>query len=219
MITADVFDRVKRIFGDESAVQLTDADIIRWINDAQREIVMHSQNLLEKIGTINTVEGQDEYAFPADLLILRSIRYKNDSMQSYSSLQFRSLQDFDTYINGWDGSFYGTNDPLVYTTYENTIYVFPTPNVSTTSGLKVLYSRKPVDVTDSLDPLDLPEAYHNAVVKYCLTRAYEMDEDYESSGIQFSQFQNDVTTLMNREKLKGQDDAYPTITPRWEDMF
>lgn len=219
MNTQDVMDRVKRIFGDESSVQLTDADIFRWINDAQREVVMHSQNLLEKIGTINTVEGQDEYAFPTDLLILRSIRYKNDSMQSYSRLEFRNLQEFDTYINGWDGTFYGTNDPLVYTTYEDTIYLFPAPNQSTTAGLKVLYSRKPVDVDSALDPLDLPEGYHNAIVKYCLTKAYEMDEDYESSGIQFSQFQNDVNTLMNREKSKGHDEFYPTITTRWEDMF
>ena len=218
MNTQDVMERAKRIFGDESAVQLTDADIFRWINDAQREIVMHNEGLLEKITTIDVVDGQDEYTFPADLLILRSIRYKNNDMVSYTNLGYMTLQEFDAFIDGWDGTLYGKGNPQVYTTYEDTIFVFPAPHQDVTAGLKILYSRKPVDVSDSLDPLDLPEAYHNAIVKYVLTKAYEMDEDYESSGMQFTQFQNDVSTLMNREKTKVQE-YYPTITVLGEDAF
>lgn len=35
---ADVFRRVKRTFGDEAGVQITNSDIIDWINDGQVEI-------------------------------------------------------------------------------------------------------------------------------------------------------------------------------------
>lgn len=218
MNTDDVITRVKRIFGDESAVQLEDADIIRWINDAQREIVMHNEGVLETTAFINTTVDEDEYAFPSDLFILRSLRYKNDDMQSYNRLQYYNLAEFDNYINGWDGTAYGSKDPQVYTTYDRTIFVFPRPDKSTTNGLKVLYSSTPVDVTVGSDPLGLPLEYHNAIVKYATTKAYEMDEDYESSGLQFAQFQGDVATLGNREKY-GAREFYPTITTRWEDTL
>lgn len=218
MITSDVFIRVKRSFGDESAVQVTEADITRWINDAQREIVMHNEAVLEKTTLIDTVLDQDQYAFPTDLLILRSLRYKDDDMQSYARLDFHNLQEFDSYINGWDGTFYGSNRPMIYTTYEREIFLFPRPNRTTTDGLKILYSKTPVDVSDGLDPLDVPLEYHNAIVKYCLTKAYELDEDLESSSAQFAQFQSDVGTLHAREKY-GAREYYPTITPRWDDLI
>ena len=47
----DVANRVKRTFGDESGVQVTDDDIIRWVNDAQLEISRQNEDLLEAVGT------------------------------------------------------------------------------------------------------------------------------------------------------------------------
>lgn len=218
MNTQDVITRAKRTFGDESGVQLEDADVIRWINDAQQEIIMHNEGVLETTGLVDTVVDQDEYLFPTDLFILRSLRYKDDDMLSYSHIDFKNLQEFDNFINGWDGTYYGARRPYIYTTYDRTIFLFPRPNKSTTDGLKILYSQRPTEVTAGIDPLALPIQYHNAIVKYVLTKAYEMDEDYESSGLQFQQFQGDVASLGNREKY-GAREFYPTITPRWEDTL
>lgn len=218
MNTQEVITRVKRIFGDESGVQLEDADILRWINDAQREVVMHNEGVLETISTIDTVVDQDEYAFPSDVFILRSLRYKDDDMESYSHIDFKNLQEFDSFINGWDGTYYGSRRPYIYTVYDRTIFLFPRPDKSSTAGLKVLYSQSPVEVVTSVDPLSLPIHYHNAIVKYALTKAYEMDEDYESSGLQFAQFQGDISALSNHEKY-GSREYYPSISPRWDDML
>ena len=41
----DVLLSVKRQFGDESGVQVTDSDIVRWVDDAQREISMNNPEI------------------------------------------------------------------------------------------------------------------------------------------------------------------------------
>src|SRR5215813_3046774 len=98
MIVSDVVIRVRRIFGDEAAVQVTDDDIIRWINDGQIEVVKHNEGALQKSDLVDLVANQSTYAMPADLLIVRALRFKYTSMQSFSRLKYKSLQEFDELI-------------------------------------------------------------------------------------------------------------------------
>lgn len=218
MNVTDVVTRVERLFGDEAGVQLTEADVIRWINDAQREIVMHNESVLETTSSVDLVVDQDEYTFPTDLYILRSLRYKYTDDLSFNRLQYMNLQEFDSYIAGWDGTFNSSARPLVYTTYEEKIFLYPRPSESSTGGLKILYSKKPTEITTASDPLTLPVIYHNAIVKYCYMMAQEMDEEYEASANALVKFQGDVNALSFKEK-HGSDEYYPFMTVRPEDAW
>lgn len=216
MLVSDIMTRVKRQFGDEAGVQVTEADIIRYINDGQRKIVAQNESLLQKIVTADTVDGQDEYSLPADSLILRSISYKGPSDQSYYKLKGMTLSEFNEYIDGWDGSFYGKSAPLVFMVYGSTVTLFPTPDVSQTAGLKLYYTRQPVDVTMGSDTPDLPVLYHEVLVSYCMSQAYIMDEDLEAAAAMGQQIQGDMTVLRGQSEWKQQE-AYPTITVLSED--
>lgn len=218
MIVQDIITRVQRLFGDEFAVQVTDADIIRWINDAQREIVMHNESVLQIIATQNVVQGQNEYSFPADLYILRSVRIKMPNSESYHTVHHRNLQEFDRQADGWDGTLFGEGIPYIYTTYNRDIFIFPAPDQNSTDGLKLLYSQRPVDVTDSLDTLPLPDEYFNAVLKYCMIQANTLDEDYDAGTIHQAQFISDIRQL-SFQRGYGVQDTYPSITPRLEDAW
>src|SRR5512138_1815684 len=101
MNVGDIITRVRRTFGDEAAVQVTDDDVIRWINDAQIEVVKHNEGALQKSDLIDLVANQSTYTMPTDLLILRTLRYKFSSMQSFARLKYKSLQEFDELIDGW----------------------------------------------------------------------------------------------------------------------
>lgn len=216
MNVGDVKTRVKRQFGDESGVQITDGDILRWINDAQRDIVNQNEGILEAIGTANLVADQMEYSLPADMLVLRSLSVKGATDLSYTSIKGMSLQEFDQYVDGWDGTFYGNGLPAAYSIFANTVKLYPRPRDSVTSGLKIYYQRFPVDRVLDADIIDLPLTYHNAVVSYCLGQAYELDEDWDSSGNKFQQMTADVTGAKDREKLTHMD-YYPKITVLPED--
>lgn len=211
MIVSDIITRVRRTFGDEAAVQVQDADVIRWINDAQLEIVKHNDAALQKTSFINLVANQSSYTLPTDLFLIRTLRYRFSDMLSFSNLVYRNMQEFDESIDGWDGSAYNNGNPIYYTMYEGKALLFPTPNQSVTNGLKVLYNQKPTDVVNTGDSLSLPIIYHNTVVKYCMWQASLLDEDHEPAQMYGATFQQDMNKLQGRE-VNEATATYPSIT-------
>lgn len=213
----DIFNRVKRTFGDESGVQITDTDIIRWINDAQREAVMQNEGLLQTIGYISSVAGTKEYTYPVDLFVLQHVYYRESATGSYYLLKYVTLKEFSEYVDGWDGSTF-QSVPLVYTQQQDgKLIIFPTPSSSVANGIKLIYSRYAADISTSSDPIDLPPYLHTYVANYCLMQAYELDEDWESATRKSSQIQGDLNFNNNRKHWFGRD-VYPTITVNRTDL-
>lgn len=216
MKVSDIITRVQRTFGDEAGVQLTTDDIIRFINDGVREILYKNESLLQKTTTANSVANQKNYSLPTDILILRGITWKDTGQSSYHALKGLRLNEFNEYIDGWDGTDYGSSVPLVYMIFEDLITVFPTPSVSTAAAMKLYYQRSPVDVALSSDTPDIPSIYHEILVKYCLQQAYEMDEDVEAVALKQKDIMESVNFLRGRSEWTPEE-TYPTITVRAED--
>lgn len=217
MIVSDIILRVRRVFGDEAAVQVTDADVIRWINDGQIEVIKHNDGALQKTAFINLVAGTSQYSMPADFLILRSLRYKFSDMLSFSALKYKNMQEFDDSIDGWDGAAFNQSSPLFYTMYESQIVLFPVPDQSMTNGLKILYNQKPIDVVGLSDALSLPLMYHNTIFKYCMWQASLLDEDHEPAMMYRSDFQSDMDMLVSKETIDPVE-KYHSITVLEDDM-
>lgn len=217
MITSDIIIRVRRVFGDEAAVQVTDDDILRWINDAQIEVIKNNEDALPATGLIDLVANQSTYALPTDLLILRSLRFKVPGMLSFSNLRYKNMQEFDDSIDGWDGTAFGSASPVYFTKYDGNVILFPTPDTAMVGGLKVLYNQKPTDVTLTSSPLALPILYHNTIFKYCMWQASLQDEDHEPALMYQNNFKTDLNTLSNTE-TSDPVATYPTITTLEFDM-
>ena len=217
LTVSDVITRVQRTFGDESGVQVTTDDIIRWINDAQREAVMQNEGLILTTGFIDTVAGQNEYTLPTDCFTLTEVKVKDADQNSYYKLFPASLREMDELADGWEGSGQ-QNYPTVYTKEQSSKFtVYPAPLTSVAQGIKLIYSRYANDVTSQSDPIDLPPYLHSYVVNFCLMQAYEMDEDWESAQQKASQIQGDLDFNNNRQFWFGRD-AYQTISVNDEDL-
>lgn len=217
MIVSDVIIRVRRIFGDEAAVQVTDDDVMRWINDGQVEIIKKNDGALQKTSLLNIVANQAQYTMPADLMILRSLRQKATSDLSFNTLKYMSIQQFDEAIDGWDGTALSTGTPQFFNVYEGKATLFPIPDASVTGGLKVLYNQQPTTVTLTSDSLSLPLIYHNSIVKYCMWMASLLDEDHEPALMYRDDFQTDISMLQTRETQEATS-TYSTITVLEDDM-
>lgn len=201
MLVSEIALRVKRQFGDEAGAQITDADIIRWVNDAQREIAVNN-DLLQTTATTATVNGQDQYTLPSDVLTMRSVRYGG------RKLAYLSPEESSAMI-GSDGTTKGT--PTHYSVWARNIDLYPAPDVDDPDDIQLYYTRQPVAVTAAGDEPELPQQYHNRIVEYCIAQAYELDDNTESYQNKMKQFNEGV------EKLKGQgdwqsQDVYPSIT-------
>lgn len=216
-LASDVITRVQRQFGDEAAVQVTEADIIRWINDGQREVVKHNETLLEKVTTTNIVANQQAYNYPVDLQTFRSLHYKDSGMNSFQKLKGYNFNQFNELVDQWDGTDYPAGVPTIYTLYAGQFLLFPIPQTSLTNALKVYYQRKPTDVSTGASTIDLPDSYFEVLVKHCLSQAYEMDEDWEAAGAKMTEMASDLKLLRGREDWKDEE-FYPVITVRQEDL-
>ena len=214
MNVQDVVTRVQRSFGDEAGVQISNADIIRWINDAQEQIAVDNEGLLETTATADTVQNQMEYDVPTDMSVLRSLKYKGYRIKPMS------MAEFNEYIDGYtaaDGvSPYGPGIPEIFTVWNGKISLFPKPNESLTGSLTIYYIKHPAPVANLADELSVPLQYHNAVVKFCLKEAYELDEDFQKSQTKKAEFDSEMMKLNDRNKWISQE-YYPRITTLPED--
>ncbi|SRR6266498_611731 len=216
MNVGEIQTYIKRQFGDESGVQVTDTDILRWINSAQKQIVLQNESLLEETAVTNSVISQQGYSLPVDLLKLRGIQYRNATTSAYFRLKGYSLAEFNEKIDGWDGAV-DTGSPFCYTIYDNQILVFPIPNTVIVSAFKIYYNRKPVVVSSALDIPELPELYHDTIIKFCLQQAYEVDEDWDAVGNKAQEFDRELNLLRGKDEWKVQE-FYPMITINNEDL-
>lgn len=214
MNVQDVVTRVKRTFGDENAAQVTDDDIIRWINDAQEKVVLENEGLMETTSTANIVQDQMEYDVPADFNILRSLKFKGYRIKPMS------LAEFNEYIDGYSAapgvSPYGPGIPEIFTVWNNKITLFPKPNESVTNGLTIYYIKHPASVGTLADSLTVPLQYHNTIVNYCLQQAYELDEDFQKAEAKKAAVADELMKLNDRNKWISQE-YYPRITTLPED--
>jgi len=205
MLVSDIIARVRRTIGDTNSVEVTDADIIRWINDGMREIVIASELLQTKSFTA-PLANVSHYQLPTDILKTHSLKYKGVSLDFVSLEQAEKL-----FPNKDDASSYPSGTPTHYWIWGGELYLYPAPDFTGTNEIVLYYNRTPAEVAVSGDTPEIPSAYHNRLVEYCMAQAYELDENMASSSAKMQQFQGNLQNMRSLSEWENQD-FYPFIT-------
>lgn len=199
---SDVATTVKRQFGDEAGVQITDSDIIRWINEGQTEI----SNVLKPIKAKSvgaSVAGQKDYLFPTDKIVqVESIHYDG---RKIPNVAFPVAEE---YIIGTDPSL-TTGIPTFWYEWAGVFSLWPIPDA--VKSIELYYTKTPDTVTAVGDLLGVPDKHYESLVFYVMAKAYELDEEFEASAQQRQLFQNRILDQHDEERT-AQNMTYPTIT-------
>lgn len=184
---ADVIAEVKTQFGDTSGTELTDAMIARWTNQAQIEIV--SQNpFLKATATQNTVAGTQTFILPSDVLQVETLQFDGVILENMS---------FEQYNTKYRGAQLSTGTPTTWSVWGNSVYLYPVPdNVKTVT---IFYVKSPTNVSSPNDLLACPDRYFNAIVEFCMSRAFAMDEDWPAQQVKSAAFDKNVRDNMNTD--------------------
>jgi hypothetical protein len=205
--TQDVADRIKVSFGDTSGSQITDAMIIRWINDGQQEIV-NNNAILKDTKFANVVADQADYSFPND-----RVQYIEALYIDGRPVRNVSPQEFREYILREDPNLIAKADvPLLYQERAGIITFYPTPQKSYENGLKMEYVKQPVPIT-AIGPsflLSIPDRYLNELVSYVMANALEMDENFNAAELKRGQFREGLDRQYLRENT-SQISKYPQV--------
>jgi len=205
--TQDVADRVKVSFGDTSGSQITDAMIIRWINDGQQEIV-NNNAILKDTRFANIVAGQADYSFPAD-----KVQYIEALYVDGRPVRNATPQEFREFILREDPNLIAKADvPDVWQERAGIITFYPTPQKDFTNGLKMEFVKQPTAVTaiDSSSLLSIPDRYLNELVSYVMANALEMDENFNAAELKRGQFREGLDRQYLRENT-SQISKYPQV--------
>lgn len=194
---------VKRLFGDESGVQLEAGDILRWANQGQQEIVTRNRVLKARSEAVVST-GQDLYTFPDENI------YEIASLQLDGQLlPNMPYPDAERRIMADDPQKTEVGRPLFWYTWGNQFWLWPMPDQE--YPLVLLYTRIPTKLTGADDQvLDTPDEYFPTLVDYILGKCYEMDEDWQAAQAKQTSFENAINTQGEKER-DAADMTYPVI--------
>lgn len=204
---AQVKRAVKRLFGDEAGVQLEDADILQWANDAQQAI--NTKNKIFKAkSTSQSVSGQSNYSFPTELIQqVESLTFDGSPLRAVEMAEAQArIQTGDPH-----GEQSGT--PVCWYEWAGDFVLYPSPD--TEKEIALYYTRYPTPLSGSDEqPLDVPDKYYQAVVDYILWKCYEMDEDWNGAQMKEGHFRGALEEQAEEEREVSHM-TYPTIQDIW----
>lgn len=153
---------------------LSTADLLRIINfslDWYSDIALQSDGRWKfdphtvtdsPIATTNLVTNQQKYILDTNFL-------KIDRIEAYLQGEWRVLEQIDRreYKDTPLSTVFSTNDDPKFYDYDgNAIYLYPTPDESVTSGLKVFFSRPVAYVTALSETIGIPRIHAEAIATH-----------------------------------------------------
>lgn len=199
----EVRHAVQRAFGDESGVQLEDADLFMWINDAQDEIVNRNK-ILKGTSTTASVVGQQDYTIDPSVLVhqIEAIHYGGALLSNISFVEAENR------VISSNSSLSQGGEPSMWWEWAGKFSLWPIP--ATVQPIVFYYTKRPVRITQTTDLLSVPDKYYQSLVRYVLQQAYEMDEDWQASQVKGQQFDAAISD-MGEEERTAQNMTYATV--------
>jgi hypothetical protein len=196
MNLGSVIRRVQRLFGDDNEVQIHVTDIIDWVNEGIANLARETEFATDVKSTAydSTTQG-----FSQPTGFFREKRVTFNDVPLYKST-LGELDSLGVSVTGDSAS-----QPTHFYFWQDKVWLYPQPSASGT--LKLWYIFIPNEVSDPDAELPVPAPYHVDLIRFCLARARELDEDYQSAN----QLYGEVTANMGRSRDEQQNRGNQTF--------
>lgn len=190
-ITAQsVVRRVVETLQDNTSVRWPVSELVRYLNDGQREIVLYRPDAMVTNTTLTLVAGSKQ-ALPANGAKLIEV-IRNNTASTKRAVRLVNREILDAQSPGWHNItgvneilhfMYDPRDPKVF-------YVYP-PAAGSTASLDIVYAALPTDIAEPADGstysavtgnISVPDIYGNVLQDYVLYRAYTKDSEYAGNA-------------------------------------
>lgn len=182
----DVLDRASIILQDTAHTRYANADLLKFFNDGQREVVMFrpDANVVHSAFTCAAGSKQSIANITGALRLVEVVRNTGGrSISQVSRLMLdNALPNWHTAVADPDikieNFIYDSSDPKHF-------YVYPAGE--TTFQLDIIYSKAPTEISISnystdTQTISLDDTYANALLDYVLYRAYQYDSEFAGSA-------------------------------------
>ena len=187
----NIIKRCIDILQDSTSVRWPTEELVRYLNDGQREVALYRPDALVRNVTASLVAGTRQSLPGSDGSKLIEIIRNNVQGVTQKSMRLVNREILDAQTPGWHDItgqqellhyMYDPRDPTVY-------YVYPP--ALTTSKVDLVYSVYPTDIaepaagslySDVVGNLDVPDIYGNIIQDYIMYRAYTKDSEYAGNA-------------------------------------
>ena len=222
-ITAQsVVDKVQVILQDTTGVRWPDSELLDWLNDGQREIVLYKPNAFIKNLAVRMAGGTKQ-SLPADgvqlIDVVRNMGTNGTTPGRAVRITMREV--LDSQLPDWHSEtpssvvkhyVYSLLDPKNF-------YVYPPQPAAGQGYVELVYGASPTDTT-LVGTITLDDIYQNVLVDYILYRAYSKDTEYAADQNRAATHQNAyIAALTGKAKVEvganpnSMAPANPNVTP------
>jgi len=166
--TGLIEDVVFWIAGDSSAT-LSDytandrkRNINKWYQDCVSRILnaMDSWKFHGEWATADTVEDQEEYLFPSDILKINRVEIRYDSGSNDYVVATPRDERTETRALANDDDIHSETNPIYYKPDERSLVFDPIPDESITDGIKIWYTKEVTELSSNSDEPVIVEPFH-----------------------------------------------------------
>lgn len=206
-ITAQsIIQRVVTTLQDTTSVRWPANELVRYLNDGQREVAMLRPDATVT-NTTKLLSAGARQSLPADGVKLIDVVRNSGSNQRAVRMTTHAI--LDSQIPNWQG-LTGVTEILHYT-YDprnpKVFYVYP-PAASSGASVEIVYSAYPTDIAEPADgaqytaisgTISIPDIYANPLADYVLYRAYTKDTEFAGNAARAQAHYGAFTAALNAE--------------------
>lgn len=207
----DVLNKAKVILQDPGSVRYSNTNLLQFLNDGQREVVLHRPDAALVSGSFACATGSKQ-TLPATGNRLVDI-VRNTNGKSVTQIARKTL---DQNLLNWHEAVAGSDgiEHFVYETIDpKNFYVYPKA-ASGTHSIDIIYSTTPSNIAisnfaTSTETINIDDVYANCLTDYVLYRSYQIDSDegnIQRSAMHFQAFAQSLS-------VKTQADAASSPRP------
>lgn len=182
-----IIDKAAKQLTDIQGIRWTRAELLSWLNDGQRQIVLMQPNATNTVSAVKLVAGSRQ-TIPADGWLLLGI---NCNMGTNGSTPGRAVRIISReLLDNFDPNWRTVTASAVTKNYlydlqdQVAFHVYP-PSTGT-NYLQINYSKQPPNLTAESQTIEIFDVYQGALLDYIMYRACSKDAEY-APGVALAQ--------------------------------
>ena len=204
---ANLISRIQDILQDTTSIRWPEAELLRYVTDAQREVCNLRPESTATTANTALVVGTKQSLPSGGLRLIRVTRNMSSAAGNATGGRAVRLVDVDI-LNTQEPNWHDptvSGDAAHTTTVKHYIfdednprsfYVYPGAS-STSTFLEIVYSAAPTDLANTSATLYIDDIFGNAVIDYVLFRCYLIDAEYagneQRAGNHYQLFVSSIT--------------------------
>lgn len=200
VMASDIISRAQTVVQDMTGVRWPFAELLHWLNDAQREVALYKPSATAANVVVMMEEGTLQNIGDGGLSLLRVTRNLKtpvgDVRVGSRACRLVNREVLDAQHPGWhDPDIFAYETEVKHFCFDETdpthFYVFPGNDGTgaveavisqSPSNIELEVGADPNDLISYRQPIRVPDIYANVLLDYVLFRAYSKDADYAGNS-------------------------------------